>query len=55
MNQELGKPKKQKRYFEKKKGGGFRLYPMQFDPQKTEPCLWHGFLRWLGDEDSNPG
>ena len=37
INQELGKPKKQKRYFEKKKGGGFRLYPMQFDPQKTAP------------------
>lgn len=37
LNKELGKPKKKVRYFEQdKKSGGFRLYPMRFDPKKTD-------------------
>ena len=37
LNKELGKPKKPKaRYFEKQKDGGFRLYPMRFDPKRTD-------------------
>ena len=35
LNQEFGKPKKKKRYFEKQKGGGFRMYPMRYDPKTT--------------------
>lgn len=35
LNKELGKPKKKVRYFEKR-GKGFRLYPMWFDPDKTD-------------------
>lgn len=36
LNKRFGKPKKQQRYLEKTKGGGFRLYPMRFDPKKTD-------------------
>ena len=36
LNKEFGKPKKKVRYFESQKGGGFRLYPMSFDPKKTD-------------------
>lgn len=32
----LGRPAKKARYFEKQKGGGFRLYPMRFDPKTTD-------------------
>ena len=35
LNSKFGKPKKKKRYFEKQKDGGFRLYPMRFDPKTT--------------------
>jgi ParB/RepB/Spo0J family partition protein len=35
LNSKFGKSKKTKKYFEKKKGGGFRLYPMHFSPEKT--------------------
>lgn len=37
LNAEFGKPKKKPRYFEKQKNGGFRLYPMSFDPKRTKP------------------
>ena len=36
LNKFFGKPKKAKKYFEKSKGGGFRLYPMRFDPKTTD-------------------
>ena len=36
LNKEFGKVRKPKRYFEKSKGGGFRLYPMRFDPKTTD-------------------
>jgi ParB-like chromosome segregation protein Spo0J len=32
----LGRVAKKARYFEKQKGGGFRLYPMRFDPKTTD-------------------
>jgi hypothetical protein len=35
LNAELGKPKKKTRYLERK-GGGFRLFPMRFDPKTTD-------------------
>lgn len=35
LNAEFGKPKKQKRYMDRKGERGFRLYPMLFDPEKT--------------------
>ena len=35
LDKTFGKPKKKVRYMEKK-GGGFRLYPMRFDPDKTD-------------------
>ena len=35
LNKEYGKGKKKVRYFEKQ-GKGFRLYPMRFDPEKTD-------------------
>jgi ParB/RepB/Spo0J family partition protein len=36
LNKEFSKVKKPKRYFEKSKGGGFRLYPMRYDPKTTD-------------------
>lgn len=35
LNAELGKPKKKVRYMERQ-GRGFRLFPMRFDPEKTD-------------------
>jgi len=35
LNTRFGKPNTKKRYFEKQKDGGFRLYPMRFDPKST--------------------
>jgi ParB/RepB/Spo0J family partition protein len=32
----LGRVAKKARYFEKQRGGGFRLYPMRFDPKNTD-------------------
>jgi len=35
LNATFGKVKKKKRYLEKQDSGGFRLYPMKFDPKST--------------------
>ena len=48
LNSQFGKPKKKKRYFEKQKDGGFRLYPMRFDPKTTTAADKRAMITRLG-------
>jgi ParB/RepB/Spo0J family partition protein len=43
----LGRVAKKARYFEKQKGGGFRLYPMSFDPKTTNEATKAKFIAVL--------
>lgn len=36
LNSQFGKPKKRTRYLERTPEGGFRLFPMRFDPRATD-------------------
>ena len=45
----LGRVAKKARYFEKQKGGGFRLYPMRFDPKTTDEATKTKLLEVLKD------
>jgi len=47
LNLRYGKLKRQKRYMERLRDGGFRLYPMKFDPKRTPPELRKAMLRRL--------
>lgn len=43
----FGRVAKKARYFEKQKGGGFRLYPMRFDPKTTDEATKEKLLAVL--------
>ncbi len=45
----FGRVAKKARYFEKQKGGGFRLYPMRFDPKTTDEATKAKLLEVLRD------
>ena len=47
LNLRYGKLKRQKRYMDRTSDGGFRLYPMKFDPKRTPPELRKAMLRRL--------